>query len=106
MLDVVARVQQQFSLSVELERLRGLVDLIGSLQVFVRALGKFELVRVNHFVQIIDLSKGPSLSLSHKRTLFVRTKHWQSRWSDKHEGVSLLKKVLSSAHCNGLQHFY
>ena len=57
MLDVVARVEQQLTLSVEFNCLRWLVDTIGALKVFLGTLGQLSLRRVHNLVQIVNLTE-------------------------------------------------
>ena len=56
-LDVVARVQKQFSLSVEFHRLGWLVHSVCPFQILLSTLSQFRLSCVNHFVQVVDLTE-------------------------------------------------
>ena len=69
MLDVVARVEKQLTLTVEFNGLAGLVDAIGALEVLVGTLGELGLGRVNDLVQVVDLAEVARLVGSHHGTL-------------------------------------
>ena len=97
-LDVVAREQKQFSLSVEFKSLRWLVHLVSSLQILVCTLGQLSLVCVNNLMQVVHLSERSGRILTHDWCFLVGRNH--------HHGVSLEKHLLSSTHSKGLQHFY
>ena len=56
-LNVVARVQKQFTLSVELDGLGRLIDTVGSLEVLLSTLGKLSLRSVDDLVQVVDLTE-------------------------------------------------
>lgn len=55
--DVIARVEQKLTLTVELDCLGGLVDLIGALKVLGGTLGEFDLGGVHDLVEIVYLSE-------------------------------------------------
>ena len=59
-LDVVAGVEEQLSVSVELQGLGRLVDLVGPLEIFGSSLSQFSLRSVYDFVQILHLSESSS----------------------------------------------
>ena len=59
-LDVVARVEKQLTLAVELNRLRWLVHLVCALKILVRSLSQLSVGCVNYFVQVVDLSEAAS----------------------------------------------
>ena len=56
-LDVVAAVYKELTLSVEFNRLRWLVDTISSFEVLFGTLGQFSLSSVDDFVQVVDLAE-------------------------------------------------
>jgi len=63
MLDVVARVKQQLTLSIKLKRVAGLIHFFCPLEIFGAALGELSLGGVNDFVQVVDLSEATALLL-------------------------------------------
>ena len=58
-LDVIAGVQEQLTVAVELESLRGLVDLVCALEVLSGTLGQLCLRCPHDFVQVLDLAETP-----------------------------------------------
>ena len=65
MLDIVARVEEKFTLTVKLNSLAGFVDAISSLQVFLGTLGQLSLICVDDLVQIVNLTEVTRLVGSH-----------------------------------------
>lgn len=63
-LDVVARVKQQLTLAIKLNRLRWLVHLVCAFQILIRSLSQLSVCCVNYFVQVVDLSEAASGSHS------------------------------------------
>ena len=61
MLDVVARVKQQLTLSIKLKRVAGLIYFFCPLEVFGATLGELSLGGVNDLVQVVDLSEATAL---------------------------------------------
>lgn len=57
MLDVVAGVEQKFTLTIEGQCVARLVDLVGSLEVLLRTLCQFSLSSPHDFVQVVDLTE-------------------------------------------------
>ena len=57
-LDVVAGVEKQLSVPVELYGLRRLVDLVSSLQILCSSLSQLSLRSVHDLVQVLDLPKA------------------------------------------------
>ena len=68
-LDVVARVEQQFALAVEGERRARLVHLVGQLEVLFRTLRQLSLVRVDDLVQVVDLPESTRLRAQQAQAL-------------------------------------
>ena len=65
-LDVVAREEQQFSLSVELHCFGWNVHLVCQFEVFVGTLSNFSLCRVHNLVQVVNLSKSTEWGVVHQ----------------------------------------
>lgn len=61
-LNVIAREQEELTITVELESLRWLINLIGSLQILSSTLSQLSLICPDDFVQVLDLAE-PSLLL-------------------------------------------
>jgi len=57
-LNIVARVEKQLTLSVKLNRLRRFVHAIGTLKVLFSSLLQLSLGSVHNLVQVIDLAEG------------------------------------------------
>ena len=57
MLDIVARVEQQFTLTIEGQSVARLVDLVGSFEVLLGTLSQFSLGSPDDFVQVVDLTE-------------------------------------------------
>ena len=57
MLDIVAGVEQQFTLTIESQCVARLVDLIGSFEVLLGTLSQFSLGSPHDFVQVVDLTE-------------------------------------------------
>jgi hypothetical protein len=62
---VIARPEEELSLTVELESLRWLVYFIGSLQILSRSLGQLCLGRVNNLMEVVNLAEGTAWLHSH-----------------------------------------
>lgn len=69
MLDVVAGVDQQFSIPVELNSLRWLVHLVRPFKILGSSLSELSLGCVNNLMQVLSLSKISLLLLDHASSL-------------------------------------
>ena len=65
MSDIIARIEQDLTFSIELEGLRGLVDFVCPFQVFGSSLVQFPLSGEDNLVQVVDLFESSHLSLGH-----------------------------------------
>lgn len=71
-LNVVARVDEQLTITVKLEGLRGLINLISALEVLCGTLGQLSLRSPHDFVQVLDLTET-ALRLLNQRGISLST---------------------------------
>jgi len=86
-LDIVAGIQEQLSLAVELECLRWLIYLISALEVLRGTLGQFGLCSPDDLVQVLHLAKV-TLGLVHKSGLSL---------GESSEGLLAEERLVGSA---------
>lgn len=100
-LDVVAGVEEQFTLTVEFDRLAWLVDTISAFEVLFRSLGQLALRSVNDLVQVVDLTEITRWLHAHHCSLARCQEHRLGR----ERGLSSLEGQVGS-HCKFIEHGY
>ena len=73
--DIVAGVQEQLSVPVELQGARGLVHFVCPLQIFSSSLSQFSLSSVHDLMQVLRLSEVPLGGLGELLLLELRLLH-------------------------------
>ena len=68
-LNVVATIEQELTLTVELNGLGWLIDAVGTLEVLLGTLGKLSLGRVDDLMQVVDLAELSLWDVAHDGAL-------------------------------------